>query len=311
VREVVNRAIAELGYRPNIAARSLASAKSFVVGALSPRADSAYFRWYHAELLSACRERGYHLVIEQIATDGSHMDQIRRFVSDMQFDGLVLSVGMGDSPDIQTLLKERSIRSVAISPRSTEIADLAVAADEAQGERELAELFWLGGHRRFAVAKPPSIWGMKRGQAFIQRLLDLGASRDDVVHYPYDWQIPGLEGGRRMAIDILSSEDRPTALYALSDELAAGAIGLCLTHGVDVPGTISIAGFDDIEIAKAVWPPLTTIQVPLATMVNRALNILVGSERTMQTAHILCPVKLVSRESVGPAPKHSRQELGA
>lgn len=306
VREAVERAIAELDYRPNIAARSLASTKSFVIGVLSPRLESAYYRRHHAQILGACRERGYHMVIEQLELDETYMAQVRKFVTEMRFDGLLLAPGVSDAADVIEFLKTTGIRSVAISPRAGSDAELIVGADEQQGEIELADKLWSLGHRRYAIAKPPAFWRFTRGEAFAHRLIELGSDPEAIVELPFDWNVPGLEGGRRMAIDMLDQVNRPTALFAISDELAAGAIGLCLTRGLNIPDDISIAGFDDDELAKAVWPALTTIRLPLETIIDNAMALLVGNERTTIAANVISPVSLIMRNSIGPVLRHER-----
>lgn len=299
VRASVELAIAELDYRPNVAARSLASAKSFVIGVLSPRLESAYYRRLHAQILNACRERGYHMLIEQLELDHTYMDQVRRFVSEMRFDGLLLAPGVADSDEVMGFLKEGSVRGVAISPRSGSVAELIVCADEEQGEEDLADELWSLGHRRFAIATPPAHWRFCRGEAFVRRLLALGAEPRAMVSYPFDSTVPGLEGGRRMASDILGQQDRPTALFAASDELAAGAVGHFLTQGLTIPGDISVVGFDDDEIAHAVWPALTTVRMPLEAMIENAMTLLVGSERNATTARLVSPISLIVRGSSG------------
>jgi LacI family transcriptional regulator len=302
VRETVEHAIAELNYRPNAAARALASGRSLIIGMLSPALGGTYYRRLNSEVLGACRERGYHLLIEQLNLDArASITQVNRFTSGMHLDGVLLAPGVSDSTEILDVIRSANIRAVAISPRAT-TADLIVTADEAQGERELADAFWALGHRRFAIAQPPAFWRLTRGEAFARRLMELGAGKHGITYFPFDWRIPALEGGRRMAIDILASNPRPTAVFAASDELAAGAIGLCLTHGVNVPAEISIAGFDDDEIAQATWPALTTIRQPLGEMIGRAMDLLVGNERAIGKLTINCPVQLVMRGSVAANP---------
>ncbi|WP_324698731.1 LacI family DNA-binding transcriptional regulator [Novosphingobium sp. RL4] len=297
VREAVEQAIAELGYRPNTAARSLASTRSFIIGMLSPRMKSAYLNRLHGEVLSACGQRGYHLIVEQLdLTAELYMPQLQAFLSQMSLDGLVLAPGLGDVPELNTLIAEAGVRSVAISPRTT-AHPLIVDADEEQGERDLADHLWSLGHRSFAIAQPPAFWRFTRGVAFAQRLIKLGAEPGQIMQFPFDWTVPGLEGGRRMAIDILGTGQRPTALFAASDELAAGAIGLFLTRGVNVPGGISVAGFDDDDIAQACWPALTTVRQPLEAMVENAMDLLIGDGRAQPMANIRCSVEIVSRAS--------------
>lgn len=308
VREAVEQAIAELGYRPNAAARSLASTKSYLIGMLSPRMKSAYLNRLHGEVLSASGQRGYHLIVEQLDLAAElYIPQLRTFLSQMSLDGLVLAPGLGDVPELNTLIAEAGVRSVAISPRTT-THPLIVNADEEQGERDLADHLWSLGHRFFAIAQPPAFWRFTRGEAFARRLRELSVEPGQIMLFPIDWTVPGLEGGRRMAIDILAARQRPTAMFAASDEIAAGAIGLFLTRGVDVPGKISVAGFDDDDIAQACWPALTTIRQPLDAMVENAMTLLIGDRKGNVEANIRCSVEIVSRASTGPAPLGPSQD---
>ena len=99
-------------------------------------------------------------------------------------------------------------------------------------------------------------------------------------------------------------DDPPTAIFAANDDMAAGVIRTARLLGVDVPGQLSIAGCDDISLARQLCPTLTTIRQPLSSMAERAALVLIGNaqeESPLQGAEIV-PATIEIRESTGPAP---------
>ena len=114
----------------------------------------------------------------------------------------------------------------------------------------------------------------------------------------------GLDAAERL----LASDDRPTAIFACNDDMAAAAAGLAHRLGLDVPGDVSIVGFDDTSIAANIWPALTTVHQPIAAMARAAVDLVLeeirrkrdGSGEPRQLMH---PHTLIVRDSSGPAPK--------
>ena len=113
-----------------------------------------------------------------------------------------------------------------------------------------------------------------------------------------------FDSGIKAARQLLSRESRPTAIFAANDEMAAGVIRVTYHRNIDVPGELSVAGFDDSSLAQQVYPSLTTIRQPLATMAEQAAMALINDPGDGSLLHgtEVVPATLVIRDSTGPAP---------
>jgi len=111
--------------------------------------------------------------------------------------------------------------------------------------------------------------------------------------------------GETCADELLAREQAPTAIFAANDDMAAGVIRAAQKLDIDVPGQLSVAGFDNISLAQQIYPSLTTIHQPLAAMAERASLALIDNPGNGSTLHgkDVVPAKLVIRESTGPAPR--------
>jgi LacI family transcriptional regulator len=177
---------------------------------------------------------------------------------------------------------------------STVSVDYARGIDEAV--RHLATL----GHRRVAYIGGPRHLGSaaKRLEAFSAAVArHIGADPERL--YEADFR---LEGGLRVAAEILRARPRPTAVVAANDLMALGAMKACRAEGLAVPRDISIVGFDDIAFAALADPPLSTVCLPRAELGRRAVEALLGSLKLEAVPlEIVVPTHFVARGSTGPA----------
>ena len=113
-----------------------------------------------------------------------------------------------------------------------------------------------------------------------------------------------IASGAAAAETLLALKNRPTAIFAANDDMAAGVIRVAYKLDVDVPGQLSVAGFDDISLAQQIYPTLTTIRQPLAAMAELAAATLIShaGKDQMPPGTEVVPGKLQIRDSTGPAP---------
>jgi LacI family transcriptional regulator len=299
-KEAVDRAIASLGYRPNFAARSLAASRSFLVGVMSPYLDSFYFRKLHNGSISACKERGLHVILEHVDLESrDYLKHLDSGLRQLRFEGVILTPPLGDQTKILDVLEQLRIRYVRIGPMTQPERSDSVSADGAQGMRMLAEHFWSLGHRRFASA----VVNIRRRDLFRDALIELGAHPDHIQTLAMNWRETTRTIGRQLATELLAQRQRPMAVWAFNDEVAAGLIGYAWEHGVRVPDDLSVAGCDDGEVAQAVWPTLTTIRQPLEEMSRAAVELLAEPASRGKVRKVVCPVELIVRGSTGAASK--------
>jgi len=300
VRAAVNKAILDLGYRPNLAARSLKTNKSFLIGLIMPNIDSAYYRAIQTYVGNACAEQGYHVVIEKVGPDEeSALFQSRKFLGEVKLAGVILVLGTVNSPKIRALVKAQGYPYAAITTLDHLTDFPSVIANEEAGEIALANHLFSQGHKRYVVVTAPPDIQYSRGLAFESQLLGLGVSPEHIYKFEFDWHLPGLEAGRRVAVEIIDRGLKCTAMFASNDEMAAGAIGSFLSNGISIPEDISVVGFDDSAVAQATWPQLTTVRQPIDDMARQALSHIIqfAAEDMSVTT---CPIELILRHSTAP-----------
>ena len=128
------------------------------------------------------------------------------------------------------------------------------------------------------------------GLTFSERLVEAGDN--------------SIRSGEACAVRLLDRKKRPTEIFAANDDMAAGVIRVADRLGIDVPGELSVAGCDDVALAQQIYPSLTTIRQPLASMAERAATALIDNSigKSALKGSEVFPAPILIRESTGPAP---------
>lgn len=295
--ERVETAIRELDFWPNAAARSLAGTRSFLIGAFTDNPSPHYVTELYRGAARTCREMGYHLAIEELEWGRPEMvEEVSRGLRRIRFDGVFLSPPLTDAPELLALLEERNIPYVRLSPASDLRRSDSVLADEAEGIEALARHLWGLGHRRLGVVRGPASHGVayRRHLTFLAEIGRLGGDREAVAIEDGDFT---MESGKAAGSALLSRSERPTAIFASNDEMAAGVLAAAGERGLSVPGDVAVAGFDDSNLARGVWPPLTTVRQPIAESARLAVDLLIEPAQDGKRRELHCPVELVVRRS--------------
>lgn len=185
---------------------------------------------------------------------------------------------------------------VAVIGRHNIAAD-AVIPDNVGGARALARYLLNLGHRAFGVIDGPALLTTSRDRrnGFVQALTSSG------VDLPPEAIIPGdftRDGGARAALALIERFPSLTAIFALNDVMAVGALAALRECGIAVPDQVSLVGFDDIPIAADVTPALTTVRVPMSQLGVEALALALSTDETLHTVHL--PTEIVVRRSTAP-----------
>jgi LacI family transcriptional regulator len=161
------------------------------------------------------------------------------------------------------------------------------------------------GHRDIAFLQgdPAHSPAKRRESGFRQSMADAGLAVEPRRIAPglFTYR-SGLDAARRL----LESNDRPTAVFAANDDMAAGVAAIAHGLGLSIPGDLSIAGFDDTPVATTIWPELTTIRQPIADMASAAVEVMMDAVRQArlgeqpQPQHRLMPLSLIRRASTAP-----------
>jgi LacI family transcriptional regulator len=304
-REKVRDAIRALNYQPNTAARSLAGASLPRVGLLYDNPSTSYLSEFFIGALSECRKTGAQVVVSRFAEGESSQAAIDSLV-ESGLDALVLPPPLCESAEALEKLLEADVAVVAMAPGSASPFIPTVRIDNVAAARDMTQHLVGLGHRRFGFIKGAANQSVSRQRAagFFEALALAGLDPTEVLVEEGDFTYrSGLEAAERL----LAHPDRPTALFAANDDMAAAALTAAHSLGLKVPGDLSIVGFDDTAIASTVWPSLTTIRQPIADMARDAVDLAIreidrkrsGGRAPPQVLH---PHHLVLRGSSGPAP---------
>jgi LacI family transcriptional regulator len=271
----VQAAARTLGYVPYRAARSLVSRRFNAVGAIVPTVDNAIFAKATQALQNQLNAHGYTLLLASTEYDSEReMAEIRSLV-EHGVDGLVL-VGAEHQPGVERLLEAKRIPFV-----NTWIYDAASTApcigfDNRGAMIRLTRYLLDLGHRRFAMIAGITRHNDRAAQRVIGVRETLTAHGLDLrsnclIECPYT-----IADGRSALAMLVTRPQPPTAVICGNDVLAFGALFECLARGLQVPHDLSITGFDDLDLASHVLPPLTTMHVPAVEMGLRAADYLIA-----------------------------------
>lgn len=305
-RDKVNEAVRELDYRPTVAARSSVGARSYMLGLLFDNPNRSYTSDLIRGVLLETRAQGYHLVVEPIDTTADlAADKIAKFAIQSNLDGIILPPPLSDNQDILKALRALGKPIARIAPSDVQDSDVTISTDDKKAAYEMTRHLIGLGHKDIAMiaGRENTATTERRIQGYLLALEDAGIQirQDWVVHAGYQY-LPARDAGE----ELLKQENRPTAIFAANDDMAAGVIAAAYKLGLSVPDDVSVAGFDDSVIATVVWPQLTTVRQPVQEMaalaVSRIVTTLRDSDEDTDMNGVV-PSELIIRDSTGPAPK--------
>jgi len=297
VEEVARR----LGYRPNRIARALPSGRTLMIGVLVADITNPHHFGLIRGAEARARDAGRTLVLGDTRGDAvleaEHLDRLGSVV-----DGLVLAASRLPDADLVDLARRRPVVL-----HNREVPGLpSVGTDFADGARQVvAHLAALGHHHLAYLAGPPDAWS--DGQRWDGLQAHAAAAGVRVTRLgPF---APTVDGGPAAAA--AGSASGATALVAFNDLLAIGVLRRLAECGVDVPGDVSVTGFDDVFGADFCHPPLTTVAAPTEEAGRALVDVLLSGPGSAadgvdeldagEPARIVLPVELRVRASTGPA----------
>lgn len=310
-RARVLEAMERLGYRPNAIARSLVTRVSRTLGIVLYRpADQAFAHPFFAEALrgvaSVAQSAGYSLMVTTAETYEAEAQQCLAMLQERRADGAVLLASRQPDPLIEELLRQHH-PFVVLGRVPGYPSAYWVNNDNFQAAALVVSHLIRLGHRRIALigGRPELVVTQDRQEGFVMTMQEAGLS------VPQGWLALGdftWEHGYREARRLLQEPQRPTAIVAMDDVLAAGALRAARELGLDVPGDLSIAGFNDDPLAQLLSPPLTTVRIPARELGEAAARQLIDrlNGHVPPVRHLVLPVELVIRGSTAPPPVAER-----
>ena len=274
-RVKVEEAIRELNYRPNLLARGLAGGKSLFIGLVFHNPSNTYLGELLVGALQACRDEGHHLVIEDFTSEdiSQHGPAFVERLGGAGLDGVIVAPPISEDDNILDALAAAQILTVLIAPKDVSKTDISVSIDDAKAAEEMTEHVLEHGHRRIGFIRGPDNQSSsrRRFRGFKAAMARHGIAVDEgyVAQGDYTYR-----SGMLAAEAILALPERPTAIFASNDDMAAGVVASAQRLGIKVPDDLSVVGFDDTMFATAIWPQLTTVRQPIADMAAESVHLL-------------------------------------
>jgi LacI family transcriptional regulator len=300
-RQRVKKVITELNFQPNLAARSLASGQTHILGLIVPLSVSSIFSDPFYPLLiqsisATCSQRDYSIML-WLAAPEFERRTIHQVLYNGLIDGVIVSAMSLNDPIIQSLA-ESKLPFVAVGRNPNDDTTCFVDVDNFNGAREAVNHLYKLGRRRIATIAGPSdvIVGVDRLRGYRAALKE--------NNLPYDPELVTVgnfsDSGGYAAMQTLILK-KPDAVFATSDVMAIAAIRALQEAGYRVPEDVAIVGFDDITLASRTIPPLTTVRQPIdlvgAGVVNMVVNMIEHPASPPQS--LVLPTELVIRSSCG------------
>lgn len=260
-KQKIAEAIATLNYVPHAAARALASRRSRMIGAVLPSLDSSLFGVTLESFQTALAAAGYTLVAASHNYDETQEQaQIRQLVAS-GVDGIIL-VGNQRAAEIYAYLRQQAVPYVLLFISETEAGDPCVGFDNLAAARRVTEYLIDLGHRDIAVVSGP----LKTNDRAASRIAGVcEALQSHGLSLRDEWLVEktfGVEQGREAFRALMDSATPPTAIICGSELFAYGAVFEAASMGLQIPGHVSITGFDDLWLAAQLTPALTTVRTP-------------------------------------------------
>ena len=303
----VHRAVADLGYTANLQARAVATGQSTMIGVALRDISDPYFSSIAAGLIEVAEAAAGRLLVCLTST-AAHEEAEREYVALMRAQrarAVVLVGSRSDNVAARDALRAELAAFTRSGGRAACVGqDLlgvdTVLPENRAGADALARALAALGHRRFAVLAGPHslLTGQDRTDGFADGLRAWSVPLDParVVHGDLS-----RDGGYAAMSEILAAgEPLPDCVFAVSDVMAVGALARLRAAGLDVPGDIALAGFDDIPTLRDVYPPLTTVRLPLRRLGEIAARLALGGDTPQQPRVVPVPGEVVLRESTPP-----------
>lgn len=280
-RERVNRAITQVGYAPNIAARNLRRAESKTIVALLPDISNPFFSEIISGMEDVAHQAGYQILIGDCEHDSARAEAYFRLLSTNQADGIVLLTSEVPKALVRQAHGQTGFPLVMACEFFSDIDLPLIAIDNHQASVQAVDYLVSLGHRRIATLSGPT--NNPICQARIR------GYRDALASHQLNDEARIVEGnfsfrsGYQQGLALLEGKaPRPTAIFCHSDEMAVGVLKAARQLGIIVPNQLSVVGFDNIGLSEYCDPELTTISQPRNEIGRQAMQLLLHLMRGEQ-----------------------------
>ncbi len=303
-RDLVRSAIKELNYSPNLAARSLARADEVRLGVIYSNPSAGFLSEFLVGVLDETQREGAQITLVRCEDgEAAELEAVRRLVTG-GVTGVILPPPHSESAALQAALAREEIPVAVVAAGRPPQGAICVRVDDRLAAHDMAQYLLQLGHRSIGVigGHPNQTSSPERLAGILGALENVKGATLSLGQGLFDYP-----SGLRAAEILLDQNARPTAIFALNDDMAAAVISVAHRRGLDVPNDLTVVGFDDTPLAMTLWPPLTTIRQPVRAMASRAAELLIRQIRSTpphlsrRTADDeVLPYLLIERQSAGP-----------
>lgn len=290
-----------LGVRANEVARSLRLSTSHTIGLIIPDISNPFFASLARAVERQARKRGYTVLLADSQESVTGETECVRMLTDRQIDGLILAPVGGQANHLKSLLPSM-LPVVQVDRALPQFHAPSVVADNFSGARDAIRFLVARGHRRIACVQGSEDSSViaERVRGYREGLKEAG------IRFRKGWLAGGehsMQVARDATLSLLLDSAAPTALLALSNLLALGALQAAQEAGVRVPDQLSLITFDEQPWASLLSPPLMTIAQPVENMGVTAVELLLAmveepGKRASRPKVVTLPVSLIERASV-------------
>ena len=302
-REAVLQAIAKLNYRPNRAARSLAGGEQLRIAVLFDNPSSSYLAEFLMGALEEAGRSDAQLVVQGLGEDeaGQGREMIAKLIA-AGISGFILPPPLCDDQGVLDMILDSGGVAVAVGPGVASGTGAAVLIDDFQAAYDMTTHIVGLGHKRigFIIGNPEQVAASRRLNGYRKAMEEAGLTVDErmVVQGRFTYR-----SGMNAAEKLFAVEPRPTAIFASNDDMAAATVAVAHRLHLDVPSDVTVVGFDDTDLARSIWPELTTVRQPIREMTawavataSRIMRSRRGTSRAQAETKYM-PYTLVRRES--------------
>ncbi len=300
-RSRVLKAIEDLKYSPNPHARALAGGASRALGLIVSNLENPFFLDIFRALEQEAHSHGYEVLVANTDYDSQWLNSSVDLMLGRRVAGIALIVSEID-PSLLDRLEERHLRAVVYDVGEPRKGILSIKTNYRKGIERVCEYLRSLGHGKFAFVGHHTSLGPlgDRKRTFI----DVMQRCSPAVEFTTVADSDDYSGGRRAVQKLFASGFRPTAILCVNDFMAVGVLRQLRDSGIEVPGQISVTGFDNITLSEVVYPALTTLHIARDQIGRQIFSALTAEEQAPAAQlEILMTPELIVRESTGRAPE--------
>lgn len=298
----VNKAVKELNFKPNPMARGLRGHKTFIISLLYSNPNPGYIVELQKGAMQQGGIEGYNLQIFPCDHTADNLyETVISFLENSPQDGIILTHPICDNKAIIKYLEDNKIPFTRISPLYPDHDSAYVGSDDEKAAFEMTQYLISLGHMKIGFIKGhPDFAATHRRFEGYKKALQTNA-------IPFDESLikQGMftfESGEACARQLLTQENKPTAIFASNDYMAAGVLKVAKQQNILVPSQLTITGYDDAPVSRQLWPPITTVKQPIYKLGMVAVEKLVHTIKKQSFAEIesIYDCELIIRDSSSP-----------